>query len=145
LAAHIGYALIQSFVMLFVVMFGLWVTSYSVMDEPIAFGEMFSAFMVYLPASFVFIGLTALLIGLIPKRAAVIMYSYFGLTFTLMYFGPMADLPKEMTYITPFGFVPQIPIDTVNPWAIVSLLLVSAALIAGSFFLYRRRSLRFAA
>ena len=145
MATHLAYAVTQAFVMTFVAMFGLWATSAAVMDNPISFGEMFGAFMVYLPASLVMIGLAALLVSVVPKRAGLITYSYIGLSFFVLYLGPMADLPKAASYITPFGFIPQIPVDTVNPWTLAALTAVAALLMTGSFFMYRRRDLKFAA
>jgi len=145
MSTHLIFALVQSFVMIFVAMFGLWVTSYAVMESPITFINMLNAFMVYLPAALVMIGLTALVVGLIPKRASLIMFSYFGFSFVLLYFGQMAGLPQEIMYTTPFGFIPQLPVDTVNPWALFALVGVAAALIAGSFFAYRKRDLQFSA
>jgi ABC-2 type transport system permease protein len=141
MTAHLVSALLQSFIMMFAACFGLWLCSYAVMDDPIAFSEMFGAFMVYLPAAWVMIGLAALLVGLIPRRATLIAFSYFGLSFVLLYFGTLAGYP-EAAYITPFGFVPQIPLDTVNPWIMISLVAVSALLIVSAYFAYNRRDLK---
>jgi ABC-2 type transport system permease protein len=142
MSAHLTFALVQSFLMMFAAMFGLWAASYAVMSTPIPFGEMFGAFMVYLPAAWVMIGLSALVVSLTPKRASLIMYAYFGLSFAILYLGPMAGLPEAITYITPFGLIPQIPVDTVNPWTLVGLVAASIALIVGSYFLYRKRDLK---
>jgi len=143
MSLHFCSALIQSFAMILAAMLGLWLTSSIVMDDPIAFGEMFAAFAVYLPATWVTIGLCALLVALWPKRAALVTYGYFGISFCLLYFGQLAGLPKAVSYATPFGFVPQIPVDPLNPWTLCALTAVAAALTAAAFLAYKKRDLVF--
>jgi len=140
MSSHLTLAMIQSIIMMFAGMLGLWVAAAITMDDPISFGEMLGSFAIYLPALWVMIGLTALAIGLIPKHAAAVIYGYLALSFFLIYMGPTLQLPDWVQYFSPFGFI--VSMEDTN-FLTLSLLTVTALiLIAGSFFAYRRRDLR---
>ena len=119
---------------------GLYVSSAAVLSEPIALGFLLKANLVFVPALWVMVGAAVLLIGVWPKATGVI-WAYFGFSFLTELIGRMLDLPEWLGKITPFGYIPVLPVDEIN---LVTLSLIGAAglalAIAGSVF-YERRDL----
>lgn len=141
MAGYTVIAFAESLIMPFVAVLGLWAASAAVMDAPIAFGSLFSAVMVYLPAVWATVGIAAFLTGIIPDKASAVTYGYLGFSFALIYLGRILSFPAWTKYFSPFGYILQLPMDTFN---ILSFLLLTAA--AGlfaftGFLLYRRRDL----
>lgn len=141
LAGYVIIAFIESFIMLFVSMLGLWAACSIVMETPITFIALFSSIMVYLPAIWVAIGIATVLHGIIPDKASAISYGYLGFSFLLLYLGRMMDFPSWTKYFSPFGYIPQLPVDTVNFLTLALLTVTAGIFVAGGFILYRRRDL----
>jgi len=99
------------------------------------------ASLVFLPAIWVMIGITVLLIGLLPKLTSVI-WGYFGFTFFATFIGRMPGLfPDWFGKLTPFGHVPQLPVDTVNYGTLAMLTVIAAVLTAAGFVFYKKRDM----
>lgn len=84
----------------------------------------------YLPAIWVMGGLAVLLVGWLPKLT-VLVWAVFGYTFFVMYFGRVVDVPKWIMSLTPFGNVPQLPVQefTVVPLVVLTLIALVLAVI----------------
>jgi len=136
---HLVYALLQSVVMVFGAMIGLWIAAAAVMPNPISFVSMLSTFAVYIPAVWVFIGLAALLIGLLPKHASLIVWGYLGITFYVVYIGQLLNLPESVSYLTPLGYVPSLPLETYSIWGTLGLTTVAIVLAVIGYITYKRR------
>jgi len=96
--------------------------------------------LVYVPALWIFIGLTVLLIGLWPKGTGIV-WGYFAYSFFMDLIGSFEIFPSWMAYTTPFGFVPQLPMDEVNMLTMLLMSLVAAGLTALGVFFYNRRDI----
>jgi ABC-2 type transport system permease protein len=131
-------ALLTSVGMLFLAMFGLWSAAASVMDDPLAFGVVFEAAMVYLPAVWIMIGVAVFLIGVVPKVTGLI-WAYLGYTFLVVYLGELLQFPEWLKNLSPFGHVPQLPVEEMNITALTLLTLIAAALVVAGFTGYNRR------
>ncbi len=140
IGSYLVLSLFFGFVMLFVALLGLWSAATSVMEDPISFGLLFKAAMVYLPAIWVMIGLTVLMVGVYPKLSGVA-WLYLGYSFLVVYLGGMLQLPKWMEKISPYGYVPQIPVDEINYGTLLLLAVISFFLILFGMFGYRRRDI----
>ena len=79
----------------------------------------------YLPAMWAMAGLAILLVGFLPKLSVAV-WAVFAYTFIVMYFSRMMDVPEWATRITPFGDIPQLPVEefTALPLAILTLIAV---------------------
>jgi ABC-2 type transport system permease protein len=108
------------------------------LDETIPFSDLLAANLVYLPALWVMIGAAVLLIGLLPKMMALI-WGYYGLSFFTAFIGRMMNLPEWLNRITPFTYIPQIPVDEINYLTLGGLTVVAAGLTAVGFIGYHKR------
>ena len=119
---------------------GLFAVGQAVIYDPaeLSFGFVLLANLVYIPALWVMIGLTVFLYGLKPKLTGV-MWGYFAFTFIVIFFGRMDVFPPFLSRLTPFGYVPDLPIDDVNllPLAVMTIIGVSLSVLG--ILLYNRR------
>jgi len=96
--------------------------------------------LVYVPAIWVVIGLTVLLVGLWP-RATGFVWAYFAYCFFVDMFGRVGIFPDWIVNTTPFGFVPQLPMEQTN-WLVMGVLTaIAAAFTAAGFYFYNRRDI----
>jgi len=96
--------------------------------------------MVYVPAQWVMIGFAILLIGLLPKATGVL-WGYFTFTLFFMFFGRMNIFPDWLQKFTPFGYIPQLPMDEINYLTLGLLTAVAAALTTVGFIFYKKRDI----
>lgn len=134
-------SVISSFLMLFAAVIGLWGSSAAVMVTPVAFSSLWKAMMVYLPALWVMIGFTFLLVGVFPKWTNLC-WIYLVLSFFFIYFGRIMQLPEWTNKLSPFGYIPQLPLDEINYTTLVILSLIAIVLAVVGFIGYRRRDLQ---
>ena len=119
---------------------GLYVSAYAVLEEPLSMRFLLEANLVFIPALWVMIGAAILLMGALPRFCSAI-WAYFGFSFFTEFIGRMLKLPEWLGKITPFGYIPVLPVDEIN---LVTLCVVGAVglmlTLAGSVF-YERRDL----
>jgi len=133
-------SIIKAPIMLFLVGFGLYVASFSVMDDPLPFKSLTRAVMAYLPALWMFTGLAALIVGLLPKLTGII-WAYLGYSLVTAYFGQLLELPEIMNKLTPFGHIPTYPLEIINLEPLVIITIISILLVVGGVFGYRKRDI----
>ncbi len=102
--------------------------------------ELLKAGMCYLPAIWVMASITILLVGFIPKATSTI-WLFFGYTFFVMYLGRVVDLPDWMVKTTPFGNVPQLPMQEFVITPLIILTLIAILLTGIGFRQYRLRDI----
>jgi len=141
LTAYLIFAVAQSVIMIFAVSFGMWFTAALVMEDPITFGNMIGGYFIYLPAVLTMIGLAALLATVYPKRAAIIIYGYLGLSFYAGYLSPILGLPDFVQYLTPYGIIPNLLEGSIPVWPFIALGVLTIAMVAYSYFAYKRRDI----
>lgn len=133
-------SVITSIVMLLFNAVGLWSAASAVMDDPIAFGTYFTASIVYLPALWVMTGLALLLVGFAPRFTSL-SWLYLVYSFVVVYLGGLLKFPEWLTKITPFGYVPNVPIEEMSTLPLISLTIIAIELISIGFVSYRKRDL----
>lgn len=106
-------ALIMGVITLSVSALGLYSAASGVMVEPIAFSTMLSAIIVYVPSLIVLLGLSLFLNGFIPKKTWIT-WVYLGFGFFVVYLGVIIGIDDWLTKFTPFGYVPNLPMDDMN-------------------------------
>ncbi|MDR1669940.1 MAG: hypothetical protein LBR76_08285 [Oscillospiraceae bacterium] len=97
-----------------------------------------SAAVVYIPALLVMVGLAAFLVGCAPKLTALI-WAVFGYAFLMFYFGRIFNTPEWALKLSPFGSVPQVPLEDVSAVPLTILFILAVALCAAGFAGYGRR------
>ena len=141
LAGYVIIAFIACALMPFMAVVGLWSASAPVMDTPVAFGSMLKAMMAYVPALWLMLGLAVLCLGLWPRGTSVC-WAYFGYAFFSAYMGRMLGIPEWALKLSPFGFIPMLPLEPIHPPTLLIMSALAFALTGLGFVLYRRRDMR---
>ena len=138
----LGGAVVLGVVSVLVVLTGLaaasWLSFAVLGDGPharSAAGQAFGA----LPAALVLVGVTALLVTVVPRHCVGLAWSVFALAVVLGLFGQLLDLPGWLRDLSPFSHVPTAPADHLA--TLVLLLAVTSVLTAGGLLAVRRREL----
>ena len=137
-ASYFGIALIGSVVFPFVASFGMWVAMIGTMSYPPDFWPHLAMSLNYLPAIWMMLGFSALLVGYAPNRTGLA-YGYLFLSFFLIYIGGMVGFPDAVLMVSPFGLIPQVPMEDPSVPIFIGLTAVSIVLMALGFVGYRRR------
>jgi len=138
---YLGIAFVASIVFQVLAALSFWGAAAVVMEQQPALSTYLQGALNYLPAIWVLLGLTALLIGFLPQWTAL-SYGYLGLSFFIIYIGTVAGFPDWTQHLSPFGYVPQIPMEAQTWLPLVGLCAVSILLGGLGFVGYRRRDLR---
>ena len=139
---YFAIAIVKSLVMLFATAFGVWLAGLAVLDDPITLGRLLHLLFVFLPAIWVILGLAVLLVGILPRYASAISYSYLGLTIVMTFLIAILGLPEEVMYFSPFAFIPDIASQSINWLTMALMVLLAVALSIAGFFAYRKRDLK---
>ena len=98
------------------------------------------AALVYLPALWVMAGLCALLAGALPRLTALC-WVVFAYSFLSIYLGRMYSLPEWTVRITPFGHVPQVPVQAFAAPPLLAMTAAAAALCACGVWRFTKRDI----
>jgi ABC-2 type transport system permease protein len=140
IGSYLFLSMVFGLVMLFLALVGLWSAAASVMEVPISFNIMFEAAMVYLPAMWLMIGMAVLLIGLLPQFTGFI-WLYLGYSFLVVYLGGLLQFPDWMGNLSPFGQIPQLPVEEMNILKVTILTCIAIVLMVIGFIGYRKRDI----
>lgn len=138
--SYVAVSLLIGTLSMFAAVFGLWLANNSVMTNPLSFERLFRGFIGYLPAIYVTLGISVLIIGWLPRLQTIIWaIPVYGLI--SLYFGNLLNLPNWAEKLTPYGWINQVPVSNVN-WTQFGLLMaLSIILIVIGFLGYQRRDL----
>ena len=141
LANYFIWAVIGSLLIQFASVLGLWAASSAVMDTPIPFINMLKEIMIFMPATWVMLGLAMYLIGRWPTKLGIC-YAYIGVSAFVLYFGPMMKIPEWVGKISPYGYIPNLPIEEINYLRLGLLVAIAVVLAITGFVAYRHRDLQ---
>ncbi|GAA0603494.1 multidrug efflux ABC transporter permease [Virgibacillus siamensis] len=141
LSRYLWIGIVVSFVMQSLAVIGLWAASSFVMEEGLEFGVMYQSAAVYFPAMWVMVGAGVLLAGVKPNWSGLV-WLYLVYSFVIVYLGGLLQFPEWLGELSPFGHVPQIPVEDLNVSGIVMLLFVAVALIVMGLFGYNKRDIQ---
>ena len=135
-------AFVSSFVLQTLTAVGLWASASAVLPDPAEFplSSVLMGNLVYLPAIWVMIGLAVLLIGMLPKLTGII-WAVYGFALFMGMFGRMDILPAWTNNLSPFGFVPQYPMEAITWLPLIVLAVVAVGLTVVGLVGYRRRDI----
>lgn len=140
MGSYFVLAILISILMQTLIALGLWSVGATVMEETINFITTFASAYVYLPAMWVLIGLTLLIIGWIPKFSGLI-WLYVVYCLIVLYLGGVFNFPDWLNGVSVFNHVPQIPVDKVN-YTLVSVMLLGGVVVSLIGFIgYNKRDI----
>ena len=134
-------SIVTSFVMLSLAAIGLWSAGNAVMEEGLEFGTLYGAAIVYLPAMWIMIGLAALLIGAAPKLTGLT-WLYLIYSFIVVYLGGLLQFPEWLGNLTPFGQIPNIPVEDMDYMKVSILVVIAIVVTVVGFVGYNRRDIQ---
>jgi len=140
LGSYILLSLLLSLVMQLLGVIGLWSAGEAVTEEAVSFTAIFDAGMVFLPATWVMVGVAVLLVGFLP-RGIFLAWVYLGYSFMVNYLGDLLQLPDWMATLTPYGHVPQLPMEEINYTGLLVLTAIALALLVVGAAGYCRRDM----
>ncbi|MFC0418513.1 ABC transporter permease [Cytobacillus solani] len=141
MGSYFVISIVSGFAMLSLAAIGLGAVGNSVMEEGIAFGRLYSAAMVYLPAMWIMIGLAALLIGVAPKLSGIV-WAYLTYSFFVVYLGGLLQLPEWMSTLSPYNHIPKLPVEEIDYMKLFILTIVAIVIIAVGFIQYKNRDIQ---
>lgn len=95
----------------------------------------------YWPGVLVTAGVTVLLMGVAPRQAASLSWSYFGAMVIISVFGELFSLPSQVTGNTPLTATPRLPADSFAILPILLLTAIAVGLCAIGLLRFTRRDL----
>ena len=121
---------------------GLYATAMSLMGEanPFSLGMLLKAYLAYLPALWVMIGVAVLLTGLLPKASGAV-WGYYGFVCFASFMGEVIGLPDWLLRIAPLKNVSQVLLVDLDFAPLIVMTAIAAVFTAVGFFFYRRRDL----
>ncbi|MCJ8008534.1 ABC transporter permease [Lederbergia wuyishanensis] len=115
---------------------GLWSAGAGV----VTFNTIYFAALVYLPAMWIMIGLAVLFIGFAPKYSGLA-WMYLLYSFIVVYLGRLLQFPEWMSNLSPYGHVPQLPVEDMDVTSISTLSVIAIVLSLIGFVFYNKRDL----
>jgi ABC-2 type transport system permease protein len=117
---------------------GNGLTSAAVSGDAGLVGRDLGAALVHLPAVLVLAGGTALLVGLVPRRAGL---AWLVVVWAVLagVFGTLLNVPSWALKLSPFGWTPKVPAEGVDVASLGGLIVVAALLLVAALATFRRR------
>jgi ABC-2 type transport system permease protein len=141
LGSYLFISIVTSILMISLAAVGLGATAAAVVEESPEFGSILSAAFAYLPAMWIMIGFTMLLIGYFPKRTGLT-WLYIAFCFLMVYLGGLLQFPDWLLNLSPYQHVPSIPLEEASLFSFMMLTLVAFAMIIAGFFGFNRRDIQ---
>lgn len=140
LGSYLLIAVVNGFVMIFLAALGLWSAGTAVVEGGLSaeliFGNAFS----YYPAMLVMMGLAVLLTGILPKFTSLI-WAYLFYSFVVLYLGDIFQFSDWVGDLSPFGHIPQTPMEEFSILPLFVLTVIAAVLTVIGFIGFRRRDI----
>lgn len=140
IGSYLLLSIVNGFVMISVSALGLWSAATAVMEEGLEFGMVFSAALVFYPAMLVMIGIAMFFNGFLPRLTQLV-WVYFIYTFFVLYLGNLMQFPEWVGKLTPFGYIPQVPIEDPTFMPLFLLSVIALGLMIISFIGFRNRDM----
>ncbi len=138
ISSHLFFALAGSAIV--VILGGLGAGVTAVLDgAPTSIGAALAGAVAQVPAVWLVVALTAVLVGVVP-RLSVVGWSIVAAMFVLSFFGPLLKLPRAVLDLSAFTHVPRLPGGSVDAVPLVVLCVLTVALLVVAMVAFRRRS-----
>ncbi len=140
LGSYFVISVINGFLMLSLATLGLWSAGTTVVEGGLSFDMIFGAALSYYPAMLVMISLAVFLIGFLPKFTGFI-WLYVLYSFIVLYLGGLFQFSDWIGSLSPFGHVPQAPIEEFSIVPLLLLCLAAGVLALAGFIGFNRRDI----
>jgi ABC-2 type transport system permease protein len=131
-------AVFETIMLTFLGTFGLYAAAGSA--GLVTFEVLLKAAFVYWPALFVMLSLAVFLVGLFPKFTSLI-WILFGYSFIIFYFGKLFNVPHFAAKLSPFGHIPQLPVQEFSATPILIMSALARFFCALGVYYFGRRDL----
>lgn len=119
---------------------GLYTSASQVIKTTIGAGTVITSGLIYIPAIWVVLGLTTVLVGAFPKRTSLI-WIYVTFSILVIYLGSLLEFPEWVNNISAFHHIPQLPNEEIIWFPLSSLSLVGIVLSVIGFLSYNKRDI----
>jgi len=131
---------LKSILLIFCGVLGLYFAAYS--SGVITFGMLMRSAFVYWPALFVIFSLPVFLVGVFPKLTSWV-WALFGYSFIIFYFGRLfPDLPAFAIKLSPFGSIPQLPVQKFSEIPLILLSIIAIGLCMVGIMRFEKRDVK---
>jgi len=144
MCGFVTLAFVVSVVLQFAVASGLYLTVDSLFEtNPLIFSELLKAFLVFLPAIWVLLGIAVFITGLFPKYTGVV-WGFYGFVAFMSFIEGMVDLPVAIKGISPMYHIPQLsptqlPLGEISYPPLIILTIIAGVLTVVGFYFYGKR------
>lgn len=143
MASYVAIAILASVLVQCATALGIYSASIMVLPDSsmLTLGYLLKANLVFLPALWIMLGFAVMLIGLFERMIAIV-WGYFGFSFFVTFIGRLPGLfPDWLTKITPFGYIPNLPVDEINYGTLIIMSVIATVMIFIGVIAYRRRDI----
>lgn len=140
MGSYLIISIVNAFIMISLAAIGLWAAGVAVVEEGFEFGMIYQSAIVYYPAMLVMIGIAVFLIGFIPKRTTLI-WLYVFYSFIVLYLGGIFQFPEWVGKLSPYGHIPQLPVEEFEFIPIFTLTIIAVALMVAGLVGYKKRDI----
>ena len=118
---------------------GLYSATAMIENSSTTLGGLIQAFMVYLPAILVIIGIAVFISGSLPKATGIV-WGCYGFVFVVSFLGGMPGLlPEWVQNISPMKHIPKLPLDDMTYTPLIMLTVIAVILSAAGLIFFRNR------
>ncbi|MCL2572183.1 MAG: hypothetical protein FWE11_07235 [Defluviitaleaceae bacterium] len=142
LAGFVAIAMISAILLQAAVALGMYAVATTTLVNPgdLSISFVLRSALVFVPALWIMVGITVLLVGLLPKATGFI-WGYLGYSFFMDMFGRIDIFPSWVARTTPFGWVPLLPLEEINWITMAVKVMIAIALTAAGFYFYNKRDI----
>lgn len=140
MGSYLLISILNGFIMISLAAIGLWSAAAASMEEGFEFGTIYGAALVYYPAMLVMIGAAVLLIGFLPKLTSLI-WLYVIYSFIFLYMGGLFQFPDWAGKLSPFDYIPQLPVESMEWLPVIILIIIAAVLMVAGLIGYNKRDI----
>ena len=115
-----------------------WLTGNSTLPEGLSYYMVTKASLMFVPTFGLFISISSLLIAVAPRLINTI-WIYYGFCVFMMLFGETLDISRPIRKLSPFEWIGNYPIDSIEIEPLVAILFISFVLVLISIIFYIKR------
>lgn len=115
-----------------------WLTGNSTLPEGLSYYMVTKASLMFVPTFGLFISISSLLVAVAPRLINTI-WIYYGFCVFMMLFGETLDISRPIRKLSPFEWIGNYPIDSIEIEPLVAILFISFVLVLISIIFYIKR------
>lgn len=140
MGSYLLLAFLVSIVMVSMAGLGMGIVGNAMMEETLPLSTFYHSAAVYLPAIWAMIGTAVLLLGWLNRLTGFV-WLYLTFSFVVVYMGSLFQFPEWIVKLSPFGHIPQWPIEEINFGVSIILILIAIVITIIGFIGYNRRDI----